>query len=155
MRLTAGDAAAYPKFAQYVKQSIPTVYKVPKIRTALQTHGSLSPAAAKTALTWGHDPLIVVKDLNIHTCGTAGSAYGCFRPGSPRQIEIRTDLVTDFEAGKFSTGKNKNSAGKIVYVVGATLLHELCHWGNQKAGVNEATEQGLAFETTVYGITIW
>ena len=63
--------------------------------------------------------------------------------------------MTSFESQMSSGTDNKNAKGKIVYVVGATLLHELCHWGNNQAGVAEASEMGLAFEKATYGKTIW
>ncbi len=47
--------------------------------------------------------------------------------------------------------------GKSVYVVGATLLHELCHWGNfnHKPPIPELVEMGAAFELHTYGKVIF
>lgn len=83
------------------------------------------------------------------------NVYGCFRPANPGQMEVGKRFAIAFEANAATGTDNKNTAGKLVYVVGATLLHELCHWGNQKHGTAEPTEQGLAFERATYGKTIW
>ena len=80
-------------------------------------------------------------------------AYGCYSWGS-NEIQIDEDLVKDFEAGK---GIVKNAAGKQVYLVGATLLHELTHWADAQDGVDHpvpgdpSNEEGNAYEKGVYG----
>ncbi len=56
-------------------------------------------------------------------------AYGCFRHAKPVNIEIHKGVVDDFEKSS-ACHTDKNKSGKAVYVAGATLLHELCHWGN-------------------------
>jgi hypothetical protein len=47
--------------------------------------------------------------------------------------------------------------GPPVYVAGATLLHELCHWGNfnNVPPVPELREMGEAFELATYGKVIY
>jgi hypothetical protein len=156
MNLSSADRTKYPGFCQYVRYAMPKVIDVPLIVKNMKKYGSLTPAKLKTALSWGSHPTIIIKDLNIHTCGAAGTgAWGCFRPASPTLLEVRKDLVEDFEKNMSKGKDNKNAKGKIVYVVGATILHELCHWGNNQAGVAEAEEMGLAFEKATYGKTIW
>ena len=156
MNLSTGDRTKYPHFAQYVRYAIPKLADVPLIVKNVKKYGSLSAAQFKTAITWKSNPLIIIKDLNIHTCGAAGTgAWGCFRSASPNQLEVRKDLVESFETNMSAGTDNKNAKGKVVYVVGATLLHDLCLWGNYKAGVAEAVEMGLAFEKATYGKTIW
>jgi len=156
MNLSAADQTSYPALTQYVKIALPKVMDVPLIVSNMKKYGSLSAAQLREALKWGSNPTIIVKDLNLHTCGAAGTgAWGCFRAASPTLLEIRKDLVEDFEKSLTKGKDNKNAKGQIVYVVGATILHELCHWGNNQAGVAEAAEMGLAFEKATYGKTIW
>ena len=155
MKMSLADQKKYPKLARYVRKSMPTVMNVPVIVRNLKTYGSLSKEDAKEALTWGKGPTIIIKDLKTNKCGKANAAYGCFRSSNKDQIELAKRFADQFEVNMAKGKDNKNKAGKRVYIVGATLLHELCHWGNKKAGVKEKTEQGLAFETATYGKTIW
>jgi len=156
MNLSAADQTTYPRLTQYVKSALPKVIEVQLIIANMKKYGNLSAAQLREALKWGSHPTIIVKDLNVHACGTAGTgAWGCFRPINPTLLEIRKDLVEDFEKSLTKGSDNANSKGQIVYVVGATILHELCHWGNNQAGVAEAVEMGLAFEKATYGKTIW
>jgi hypothetical protein len=47
--------------------------------------------------------------------------------------------------------------GNAVYVAGATILHELCHWGNHNnvPPVPEVIEMGAEFEKYTYGKVIY
>ena len=145
MKLSTSDQVAYPKLTEYLKNSFPKVKDVPKIVANLKTYGSLEKADSVTATSWGTDPLIVVKDLSNFQCGVE-KAYGCFVYQNPNQIELDKGTAQKFETDPTGSGTDGN-----VYVVGATLLHELCHWGNHKNSVTEQTEQGLAFERATYG----
>ena len=62
----------------------------------------------------------------------------------------------DFEKNSANT-IDKNKAGKAVYVAGATILHELCHWGNHNniPPVPEVIEMGVEFEKATYGKVIY
>lgn len=155
VKLSPADQKKYPKLTEYVRYQIPKLSGIPRIVENIQTYGSLTWAELRTALTWGHPPLIVLNDLTAARCGGHLNAYGCFRPHNPAQIEVAKRFALLFETNAAEGKDNKNIAGKRVYVVGATLLHELCHWGNRQHGVAEATEQGLAFERATYGKTIW
>ena len=103
--------------------------------------------------TWKANPTLVIKPLSNFQCGVK-AAYGCFRPSKPNQIELAESDAKIFETDAYGAGIDKNSKGKGLFIVGATILHELCHWGNHKHSVNEKTEQGLAFERATYGKTI-
>lgn len=83
-------------------------------------------------------------------------AYGCFRYEKPSTIEIHIGVVKEFEKQATST-LDKNKAGKAVYVAGATLLHELCHWGNYNnvPRIPEVKEMGAEFEKSTYGKVIY
>jgi hypothetical protein len=98
-------------------------------------------AKLRHALTWGNDPLIVIRDLAAGTCGRT-DALGCFDGAAPHRVELDRGAAGAFEADKFGLGSAPNASGRNVFVVGATLLHELCHWGNFHAGRAEAREWG-------------
>lgn len=61
-------------------------------------------------------------------------------------------MVEEFEAGK---GLRKTATGKLVYLVGVTILHELTHWADDQDGVQEIGEEGNRYEKSVYGKVIF
>jgi len=99
--------------------------------------------------------MIVVTDLHRGQCGVP-KAYGCFRHAKPANIEIHAGTVTDFEKSN-KHHRDKNKSGNFVYVLGATLLHELCHWGNfnNTPRIPELIEMGAEFEKYTYGKIIY
>jgi hypothetical protein len=150
MRLSAEDQKNHPKLAQYVRVSLPTVINVPIIVKNIQKFGSLTKDEFRHALGWGNDPLIIIKDLNDGSCNGV-AANGCFDHAHPNQIELDLEDVQNFETDPYGKGSDVNSRGQKVFIVGTTLLHELCHWGNFKHGVAEKEEAGIAFEVATYG----
>ena len=153
MKMTASDIATYPKFAHYVQHDFPRLIHVKLVVHNLKTEGSLTDAQIRHALVWGADPMILITDLSHGQCGVP-SAYGCTRKASPDQIEIDEGTVKDFERSPYALGVGKNATGTNVFIVGATLLHELCHLGNYGHRKAERTEAGFAFETATYGKSI-
>ena len=154
MQLSESDQRDFPAFTQYVRYAFPKLETNGAVVRAVRTHGELSAAEFKKAVTWGEPPLIKIVDGGVKTCAGTNGWYGCTR--NTTEIEVDLDLVKIFEkkpGGKKGTDTNK--AGKKVYVVGATILHELCHWGLNVMGVAEKTEAGDAFETALYGKGIW
>lgn len=148
MRISDEDAASFPRFAHYVKTSLPQVADVSIIEHNILRFGSLSRSQFRHALARGSDPLIVITDLTeIGTCG----ADGLFDPANPRQVQISSGRVMDFEQDPFGAGADLNNSGQKVIIVGAVLLHELCHWGNFNHSVTETTEAGRAFSVATYG----
>lgn len=146
MKMDPTDGKNYPKFRQYVSTMIPTVRKMPFIINALKKFsGNNSEAKIKEALEWNKGPTI--KLVSGLMCGTV-SAVGCYTDGVD-VIEIEEDTVKEFEAGK---GLRKTASGKLVYYVGVTLLHELCHWANDGTGAEDQTH--TKFEQTLYGKVI-
>ncbi len=150
MRMSDDDKKNFPKIAYYVRVNIPQVITVPKIVNNLKKFGHLTLAEIRHALAWGNDPLIVIKDLSNFQC-VVQAANGCFDPGNPTQIELDTETATNFEKHAYKAGSDVTTDGRKVFIVGTTLLHELCHWGNFKHGVAEAEEAGIAFEVATYG----
>ena len=143
MRMTAADIKTYPNFAHYVKNDLPKIISVPAIVQAMNKVGQINRAKLQIALAWGTGPAIKITPLV--------GAYGEFTPNiKSNEIRIQTKIVQDFEAGK---GIRLARAGNI-YLVGATLMHELVHWGDDQDGVDRPGEEGNEFERLVYGSVI-
>lgn len=147
--MTSEQIALYPKFAAYVRESMPTCKSVPRIIKALKDHGGLAEPQARDALSWGHMPLVVVVDL-WNEVEWKSEGNGEFDPKRPYQIHIAKHRVNQFETPG-AGGMDTTATGAKVYIVGATLLHEICHWGLHKMGIKEVGEAGKAFEQAVYG----
>ena len=156
MKLSAGDISTFPKFAQYVKDAVPTLIGVPRIVNSLKKNGSLTDAEINSGLLWGNNPLVVITDLRNGQCGVP-AAFGCTRASSTTQIEIDLTTVQNFEKAPYAqgTGVGKNAAGQNVFIVGVTLLHEFCHLGHVIHGTPEpGGEAGFGFEKDAYGKVI-
>lgn len=162
MRMSAADQRAYPQMAQYVRVAIPKLMTNTKVVNGLKSCGNMSLAQITQALKWGMAPDIKIVDMLVTSCrpGDAGpTLYGCTR--TTVGIEVAKRVVEAFEKSASTTlsasptANNLNASGRAVYVLGVSLLHELCHWGNKLNSVAEPTEMGLKFETTTYGKTIW
>lgn len=139
----------HPTFARYVRDSMPTCQTVKRIMRGLKQFGALDATEAALALNWDTAPLVVVVDLWDEVAWKS-LGNGGFDPAKPDQIHIAQHRVTQFETPG-AGGTDHNAAGQSVYIVGATLLHELCHWGMARAGITETRETGRAFERYVYG----
>lgn len=139
----------YPKFTRYVRESMPTCAKVDRIMSGLKMFGALDVVDATSALTWGRDPLVLVTDMWDEGAGKS-MGNGAFDPSRPGMILMAETRVNQFEWIPH-TGTRKNARGQDVYIVGSTLLHELCHWGMFRKGLPEKREAGKAFERYVYG----
>lgn len=142
MQMSAGDIKKFPKFAAYVSTKMPEVRSIGVIISTIQRlAGTIDRATITNALVWGRGPMIkVVKDLG---------ADGEFTPDiGSNEIRIDEKRVLDFEKGK---GLVRTGHGKLVYLVGVILLHELTHWADDQDGVDTPGEEGWQFEDAVYG----
>ena len=151
MQLSATDRRNFPRLTEYVRRRMPEVLNVPIIVRNMRRFGSLNRRELAHALTWGAGPRIVIVDHTANTCGGIAAVNGCFRHANPDQIELNSETVDNFERDPYGAGSDVNARGKKVFIVGTTILHELCHWGNFHHGVAETTEQGVAFEVATYG----
>lgn len=150
MKFSDADRRTYPRLYRYIRYSIPQVATVGVITRNLRTYGSLSAEQSRTALAWNNDPMVVITPLGGGQCGVP-AANGCFRPANPNQIEIDEGRALEFERGD-AAAVEQTSSGRNVYVVGTTLLHELCHWGRHLNGTPyEHGEEGVDFEVATYG----
>lgn len=128
MKMDAATIAKYPRFHHYVSVNMPEVAHVKAIISQVKKLAGKTPSATiVNALKYGNDPRITVVP-GLVCAGVA--SYGCYAWGS-NEIRIDEDIVKDFEAGK---GQFKTKHGKLVYLVGVTLLHELTHWADAQDG---------------------
>ena len=146
MRMRLLDRVNYPKFTKYVKNDLPTVADVPVIVKALERFGQIDRPTLQRALVWDEGPDIkVVYEDDI-------PGYGQFTPGEEsNEIRIRRDVVQEFENGR---GLYPTKSGRLVYLAGVTLLHELVHWADDRDGIQTSGEEGKRFEIAVYGKVI-
>lgn len=146
MRMDPKDISDYAKFRYYVSTNIPQVRKMPFIISALKRFsGNASEETIKDALLWNKGPRIQLVSGLI--CAGV-NASGCYRQDSD-VIRIERAHVDEFESGK---GLRHTATGKLVYFVGLTLLHELCHWANDGTGAEDLTHE--KFEQALYGKVI-
>lgn len=143
MKMNPEDIKHHKKLHYYVSVNIPQVRNVPVIISALKKlSGQSSETKIKNALLWNHGPVIsIVPSL---MCGPV-AASGCYTPGVD-QLEVDEEDVDNFEAGK---DLKHTESGKLVYYIGVTLLHELCHWANDGTGAADMTH--AKFEQALYG----
>lgn len=151
MKLDEATIKAYPRTHYYVRVNMPEVANVNAIVSQIRKlAGKVSSQTIKNALKWGQGPTISVVP-NLICAGD--KAYGCYAWGS-NVIEVDEALVKDFEAGK---GVVKNAAGKRVFLLGVTLLHELTHWADAQDVTDDpvpgdpGNEEGNAYERGIYG----
>lgn len=155
MRMTNPQILRYPRFHSYIRLEMPKVASAKRIVSQLsRLSGASSRPTVLSGLRWGTDPLLTVVPNLMSSSGRR--AYGLYRWGG-NEIQIDEQLVLDFQAGR---GKVPLSNGKQVYLVGATVLHELCHWADAQDGVDDpvpgdpSNEEGNAFENAIYGAVL-
>lgn len=135
----------YPKLTQYIRVQIPKLAGMGTFANNLRTYGSLTSVQSHQALAWGSDPEVVVSNRY------GFNANGFFDPSTPNKIFLSKFRADHFERGDIGAF-DQNSRAQQVYVVGTTLLHELCHWGNHLNGVTySGVEAGKDFEIALYG----
>jgi hypothetical protein len=145
MRLSLTNQGRFPKSALYIRRVLPTVIDILSIRRAMARFGELDTDAFREALRWDTDPLIVPVP-GLESCAS-------FSASNPDQIELRESIFTEFEAGR---GYLRSVHG-LVPALGVNILHEMCHWGDMRDGVQQTNddgslfEEGQAFEMAVYG----
>lgn len=150
MKFSAVDSARYQKTRQYIEHEIPKLKSNWTIIRNLRTYASLTTIQAQDALTWNKGPQVLPTNLAAGQCGSR-AANGCFRRSAPNKLEIAFLTVLQFE-GRAPSSLDRTTAGRDVYIIGTTLLHELCHWGNNLNGaIYSGAEAGRDFEIATYG----
>jgi len=157
MLMRPDQEAKYWRLASYIKIHLPQAYYSKKIVKNMKSYGSLNKAKFGHALIWGTEPEIVIGQLSSGFC-RVNKAFGCFDPANPRVIILDEGLVQKFQndPNNPSTRFHSGSGGSLP-IVGCTILHELCHWGNFKGRLNEEAlgrEMGTEFEIATYGAIV-
>jgi hypothetical protein len=135
MKLLIADEKKYPKLYYYLKNDIPKLSSHVKISKALMKYGQIKKSNISTVLNYGSDPIVKVTSL-VGACGE-------FTPNTKsNELRLHKSLVERFE----------KSSGDMVLLrtVGATILHELVHWGDDQDGIDYPGEEGSLFEKHVY-----
>ena len=146
MKMNPQDIKDFPQFHEYVSVRIPQVGGMSFIMNAFKKFsGNNSEEKIKEALLWNKGPTIELVQ-GLICAGVAAS--GCYTQGV-NKLRIKKERVQEFEDGK---GLKHTASGKLVYYVGVTLLHELCHWANDGTGQPDLTHE--KFEQTLYGKVI-
>jgi hypothetical protein len=146
MKMKPDDISRFPQFREYVSVRIPQVRDMPFIINALkQFSGNNSEQVIKDALVWNQGPTINIVP-GLVCAGVAAS--GCHTDGV-NELKVKEERVQEFEDGK---GLKHTATGRLVYFIGVTLLHELCHWAHDGTGKADLTHE--KFEQTLYGKVI-
>jgi hypothetical protein len=151
MIIPAADQVLYPRFARYVRNSLPSIANIPSMQRAFRRFAQMDRATLQRALAWGNQPTLSIQAL----VSPPGSFLnGEFTPDSgSNEIRLNVLLVQAFETGSpHQLAVTHNSRGQPMPRVGVTILHELVHWGDDQDGVDFPGEEGELFEAAVYGI---
>ncbi|MEM7422649.1 MAG: hypothetical protein AAF334_02945 [Pseudomonadota bacterium] len=150
MIMRPADQTTYPKFARYVRRSLPNVANVAAMRRAFETFAQLNRSQLEDALQWGNQPTLKITTL----VGAPGTFLnGEFTPNiSSNEIRLNRLLVQAYENGHPpDMVHTTNATGVRMPRIGVTILHELVHWGDDQDGVDYPGEEGELFENAVYG----
>ena len=140
MKISITDQRKYPNLTKYVKNDLPKVKNVPKIANALIKYGEIKKKSLSLVLGWGTQPTIKVVVMPKNQCGA-------FTPNSgSHEIRISKSLVDEFE--------KSGGSRRVTLLLGASILHELTHWGDDQDGKDIPGEEGNFFETAAYGMVI-
>lgn len=144
MQMYSADIRDFPKLHQYVSTKLPEVRHIQHIINTIQKHaGTISKTTLREALMWGKGPMLNVLPI---------TPLGEFSPGvGSNELRLQKKMVEEFEKGK---GLRKTLDGRLVYLVGVTILHEMCHWADDQDGVDTTGEEGELFEKDIYGKVI-
>ena len=140
MNLSIADQKKYPNLTKYIKNQLIKVKGIPKISNALLKNGEIKKKSLGVVLMWGTQPTINVVPMLKNQCGE-------FTPNSKsNEIRLSKSLVEEFE----KSGGSK----KVTLLLGASILHELAHWGDDQDVIDIPGEEGNMFETAAYGMVI-
>jgi len=137
MKVSSDFNDTYPKLAKWIEQNIPKVRDKQKVWSAFLKFSELSPGKAKIALNTGSSPEIHFKAMPGANGQYSGSRFA-------NRVYLAKSVCD-----KFESKDSENS--KMHKLIESTLLHEMVHWGDYKDGVDQAGEEGKAFEKAAYG----
>lgn len=135
MQLTKADEQFYPRLYHYLKSDMPKLRHHTKIAKALLKYGQIKKSSLARVLSYGSGPFVKISPI-VGACGE-------FSPGiNSNELRVNASLVRRFEINP--------SDRVLVQTLGATLLHELVHWGDDQNGLDYPGEEGELFEKHVY-----
>jgi Metallopeptidase toxin 3 len=149
MRMNADQIHDYEKFAQHVRNALPTVVREKKIVEAMKNNSGAGDAIIKKGLIWNSGPLINVKALVPQE--RDGKVY---TPTGGYKLHSNTIDVSMADVGRFQTGQDMRTTVRgHVHLITVILLHELTHWAREQSGTNDSPdkEDGFEFEKEAYG----
>ncbi|NOY83794.1 MAG: hypothetical protein GXO96_03025 [Nitrospirae bacterium] len=138
MKLSKTDEKKYPKLYYYLKNDVPKLSHHSKITKALSKYGQIKKPGLYIVLNYGFGPQVRVITL-VRACGE-------FTPNvKSNELRLHKSLVEKFE---------KSSGDRILLrTLGATILHELVHWGDDQDGIDYPGEEGELFEKHIYNLS--
>jgi hypothetical protein len=150
MLMRSKTAEKYPEFRAYLYDRFPTVINSSKIAAEMELHGHMGFDKFRSALHPGAHPIIDVEEASAEP----GTYYSCelgFLRG--QTLLLYDPLVFPFNDDPWNQENMfKNANGQKVPVIGAVLLHFLCHWGRREdTATSTSTDAGYRFEKAVYG----
>jgi len=152
MLLRGTAAESFPQFRDYLYNRFPNVIESSKIVIGMESYGNLNESQFRAALHPGAQPIVDVGEVGSAEAGTYLSCeLGQIRDGN---FVLVGPLISSFEEGPwYKQNYFKNAKGQDVPIVGAVLLHLLCHWGwvSTKSYPSGDTDTGYDFEKFVYG----
>ncbi|UZD21857.1 hypothetical protein [Algoriphagus halophytocola] len=145
----SGYEDLYPKLTEYLKNKMPLLKTNYAITTAIMNITGLTLTEIQEDLEWGEGPTIIVQQLGTDQNGS--EIYGQFDATHPNNLFIDIDLVNDMENSVPGT----MDANGLAFLMGVSILHEYVHFGDYVDGNTYPGEEGVIFEQTVYGQTVW
>lgn len=152
MILTGTASEKYPEFRDYLYYRFPKVIQSSKISEAMLWHGGMDEDRFRTILHPGSHPAI---DIEGDVAVEPGTYYSCELGWiSGEKIKLYSPPVAMFNNGPwYKENFFKNAKGQDVPIIGAILLHFLCHWGLRDTPLFYGSDgdPGYKFEKEVYG----
>jgi hypothetical protein len=136
MIVDASIKSKYPKLANWVRNELPKVVFKPRVWRAFLKYSELSAVQGLIALTPWFKPILRARAMP----GANGEFDGANNP----DVIYLADVI----CARFETDYKK---AQMLLLVESTILHETVHWGDWKDGVDQAGEEGKAFEVAAYG----
>ena len=133
----------YPKSYRFITKVLPDVTRKPRVWEAFQRYSELDERTAIMALAVNSGPTLDHRIMQLKALGELGE----FNKDFPKKITIATQLLQRFEQDS-DLPKLKP---RIDQLMEATILHELCHWGDLRDEKQQPFEEGVHFEMQAYG----
>ncbi len=137
MKIPSGFKRSYPKLSTWIETYMPKVKAKPRVWKAFIKYSELKQGKASLALSKGCLPELHVDVMPRSNGRFSGSRY-------PNRIYLAKAICERFE-------KKDSGDPRMHLLIESTLLHEMVHWGDWKDGVDQAGEEGKAFEKAAYG----